>query len=213
MEKLVIVGSGGLAREIKWLVDECNRIEKRWDVLGWISNEKEGTIIAGIPVLGDDEWLLNYQDDINVVIAIGNGLLRRKIAKKYRCNPNISFPNIIAPSACLSDTVNYGCGCIIMSLSSFTVNISIGDFVVCNPGCTVGHDCKIEDFVSINPGANISGNITLKEGTTVGTGACIIQGLTIGNDAIVGAGSTVIRNVPDGCTVVGVPAKPLEKKG
>ena len=44
-------------------------------------------------------------------------------------------------------------------------------------------------------------------GTLVGSGATIIQGVKIGNNAIVAAGAVVIRDVPDGATVMGVPAK------
>lgn len=42
-------------------------------------------------------------------------------------------------------------------------------------------------------------------------GATIIPNLTIGRNVIVGAGSTVIRDVPDGVTVVGSPAKILRQ--
>ncbi len=52
----------------------------------------------------------------------------------------------------------------------------------------------------------------VKDGATIGTGATILCGLTIGERAFVGAGSVVTRDVPDGATVAGNPARPLRRK-
>jgi maltose O-acetyltransferase len=40
-------------------------------------------------------------------------------------------------------------------------------------------------------------------------GAVVIPGIQIGNGAVVGAGAVVIRNVGEGETVAGNPARPL----
>lgn len=49
----------------------------------------------------------------------------------------------------------------------------------------------------------------VKRRAAVGTGAVILPGVTIGVEAVVGAGSVVTRDVPDGATVVGNPAREL----
>ena len=48
---------------------------------------------------------------------------------------------------------------------------------------------------------------TVKTGASIGSNATIIAGVTIGENAMVGAGAVVTRDVPDGATVAGVPAK------
>ena len=209
---IVIIGSGGLAREVRWLLEECNKNQDRWNILGWISKEDPGTIIAGLPVLGDDNWLVNHKDPIDVAVSVGNGSLRKKIVTYLKQNPVITFPTIISPSAELSDSVIMGEGSIVTAKSILTVDIEIGNFFFCNLACTVGHDCRFEDYVTLNPGANISGNVNLGECVTIGTGASIIQGLTIGCNTTIGAGAAVVRDIPSDCTAVGVPAKILEKK-
>ncbi|MEO7299598.1 MAG: acyltransferase [Verrucomicrobiota bacterium] len=50
----------------------------------------------------------------------------------------------------------------------------------------------------------------VKRGASIGSGATLLCGITIGEKAIVGAGSMVTRNVPDGATVAGNPARLLK---
>ena len=52
----------------------------------------------------------------------------------------------------------------------------------------------------------------VKRRAAVGSGAVILPGVTIGVGAIVGAGAVVTRDVPDGVTVVGNPARVLERE-
>ncbi len=209
---LVLIGSGGLAREVRWLVDECNKGQDRWNLLGLVSNEKPGTVISGLSVLGDDKWLIDYDKPIDVAICIGSGIVRKQVAERLIQNPNINFPTIISPSAELSETVVLGKGNIITSKNVLTVDIKTGDFFFCNLACTIGHDCIIRDYVTLNPGVNVSGNVVLGENVTIGTGAAIIQGVAIGDNSTVGAGAVVIDDIDSNCTAVGIPARPLEKK-
>lgn len=210
MADIVIVGSGGFAREVRWLIEECNKDTNEWNILGWVSREKAGTVIDRLPVLGDDDWLIEYKKKINVAISVGDGSLRKKLAEKYKKNCNIIFPNIIAPNALMSNSVKIGYGCIVAAQSIFTVDIKIGDFLISNLGCTVGHDCCIGNYVTLSPGAHVSGCVSIGECSLIGTGANIIEGLEIGSNVFIGAGAAVVRNIPSDSTAVGVPAKKIK---
>ena len=50
---------------------------------------------------------------------------------------------------------------------------------------------------------------TVKRGAAVGSGATILCGVVIGERSTVGAGSVVTKDVPDGATVAGNPARML----
>ncbi len=52
----------------------------------------------------------------------------------------------------------------------------------------------------------------VKRGAAIGSNATLLCGITIGENALVGAGSVVTRDVPDGATVVGNPARILVTK-
>jgi sugar O-acyltransferase (sialic acid O-acetyltransferase NeuD family) len=210
-EKLAILGAGGLGREVLFLLSTLSVKTARYAILGFIDNapELQKKEINKYPVLGDDTWLLNYPGKINVVVAIANAKARKQAIEKLRSNRNIFFPNIIADDARYSDTVTMGKGCIISFSSILTVNISIGDFVIINCNCGIGHDVSIKDFVTLYGSVSVSGNVSIGSGAEVGAGARIIQNKKIGDNAVVGIGSVVIRNVPSNCTVFGVPAKPV----
>ena len=212
MRDIAIIGTGGMAREVRWVIEDLNSNDRKWNICGWVSKDEPGSTVDGLKVLGDDNWLLEHRTPIDVALAVGNGQLRKKISSNLKHNKLISFPTIIARSAEVSKYVSIGEGTIIMNQSLLTVDIEVGDFFLCNYGCTVGHDCKFDDYVTLNSGAHVSGTVSVGECTTIGVGASIIQGLTIGRNSIIGAGAAVIRSIGDNCTAVGVPAKPLEKR-
>lgn len=112
----------------------------------------------------------------------------------------------------LSHSVEIGEGCIICAGSIATVNIHIGNNVIINLDCTIGHDTKIGDYVTVYPSANISGLVTIEEAAEIGTGTQIIQGKRIGEATIVGAGAVVISDLPAKCTAVGSPAKIIKTR-
>lgn len=69
MKDLVIVGSGGFAREVAWLIEENNKEQAEWNILGFVSEDLcEGA--DGYSVLGNDDWLLNTTKPISVVFGM-----------------------------------------------------------------------------------------------------------------------------------------------
>jgi acetyltransferase-like isoleucine patch superfamily enzyme len=83
----------------------------------------------------------------------------------------------------------------------------IGNGVICNTTCIIEHECAVGDFAHIGPGAVLCGNVTIGSLAFVGAGAIIRQGITVGENAMIGAGAVVVKDVPNGVTVKGCPAK------
>ena len=210
MKKIVIYGAGGFAREIIWLIEEINSDSKKWEILGLIEDNLDnfGKEINGYKILGGRDYLKSLSDDIFVVIAIGDGNIRKKIFENF---PNKKYATLIHPNVKLSQTNRIGEGSIICAGCNLTVNIIIGNHSNINLNCTIAHDCQIDDFVSIFPQVAISGNVTVGSNTTIGTGSSVIQNIIIGKDVTVASMSNVTKNIPDESIGLGNPIKIIKK--
>lgn len=212
MKGLIIVGASGFGREVAWLVERINKKEPTWNLLGFVDDNQElhGTMINAYPVLGGCDCLPQYPDAY-VVCAVGAARVRKLIISKItQIAPNTRFAVLIDPSVEKSDLVTVGEGTIICAHTIITVNIAIGKHVIINLDCTVGHDAVLHDYVTVYPSVNISGNTDIGECAELGTGMQIIQGKTVGANAIIGAGAVVVKDIPENCTAVGSPAKPIK---
>jgi len=211
MKKIAIFGAGGFGREVKTIIDSINLISPRFEFIGFFDDGvAKGTFVNNYPVLGGIKELNDLEEELALAIAVGNPSTKFKI-KNNIINPSIYYPNLIHPSVQISnDFVSLGIGNIICAGTIITCNITIQDFVILNLMCTVGHDTVIESYSSFMPSVNISGEVLVKEGVYVGTGAKIINQLEIGQYTIVGAGAVVSKTLPEFCTAVGIPAKPIK---
>jgi sugar O-acyltransferase (sialic acid O-acetyltransferase NeuD family) len=205
--KIAIYGFGGFGREVKNLIEDINEYE----FIGFFDdNSTIENADAKYKILGGIKELNNWPEEISVAVAIGDPTTKKGIVEKI-INTNVNFPNLIHPSV-IGNPNNYtiGKGCIICANNIITVDISIGDFLILNLSCTVGHDTVIKDFCSVMPGVNISGEVELGNCSYIGTGAKIINLVEIGENTIVGAGAVVSKSLPANCTAVGIPAKPIK---
>ncbi len=209
--KIAIIGAGGFGREVKMLIDQINDKEKKYELIGFFDDAFEKKmIINGVPVLGSISDINFLEDELALVIAVGNPKTKKSILNMIT-NKKVIFPTLIHPNVFIGeDGVNIGKGCIICCSNIITVNVTLGDFVILNLMCTVGHDTVIADFSSFMPSVNISGEVNIKEGVYVGTGAKIINLVEIGENSIIGAGALVYKSIPANCTAVGIPAKPVK---
>lgn len=211
MKDLVIIGAGGFGREIKCLIDDINAFssKKIYNILGFIDDAVEpNTLINGMLVLGNLEYLNALKDKPSIVFGIGDPAVKKKMFLKLQ---SFDFPLIIHPSVSVTgDQIQIGKGSIICKGSILTCNIQLEDFVTVNLSCTIGHDSVIKSYTSLMPAVNCSGEVVIEEGVYIGTGAKIINQVAIGDNTIIGAGAVVSKSLPANCTAVGIPAKAIK---
>lgn len=204
MSNLVIVGAGGLGREILTLLRQANQ-----PVRGFF-DDRPATTVLGWPYLGTVADLLASPEQLAVVLAVGDCGAKQRIAEMLAENPALSFPVIRHPSVHWADfqANEAGAGTILTEQVICTTNVRLGCHVLLNLGCTVGHDAVVGDYCSLMPRVNLGGGAVLESGVFVGTGATVLPGVRVGSGVVVGAGAVVTRDVTPGLTVMGVPARP-----
>lgn len=214
MKDIAIFGVGGFGREVLTLIQDINRIKPEWNIIGFFDDGyPKGAEVNGFENLGGVEELNQWdrKKTLAVAIAIGTPSIKKKILSRIK-NNMVDFPTLIHPSVLIGDTnyVEIGKGCIICAANIITTNIKIGDFVILNLACTVGHDTVIKSYAAFMPTCNISGEVVIEEGVYCGTGVKIINQTSIGENTTVGAGAVVTKPLPANCTAVGMPAKPIK---
>ncbi len=208
MHEIMIIGSGGLAKEFYTIIKAINKIEKKYIFLGFADVENEGkVIIDGHKIIGDDDFVIKKFRKSLIVIGIGDTKRRKIISEKFEAN-NFKFPNIIHPTAAGDwENISFGKGNIISANSTFEAHINIGDFNYFNKNTTIGHDVIIGSYCQLNAGANISGSVEIDNCSLIGAGANIYQGVKIENNTTVALGTSIFNNTKSDSTYLGNPGK------
>lgn len=146
----------------------------------------------------------------HVAIAIANSHVREKLSR--RCaDADVILIGVRAANVVIMDDVEIGEGALLSPFVTLTSNIRIGRCFHANLYSYVEHDCVIGDYVTFAPGVHCNGNVMIGDHAYIGSGATIRQGVRIGRGATIGMGAVVTKDVPPDTTVVGNPARVMER--
>lgn len=180
------------------------------ELLGAVDDLREAGPWACTEVLGGLDALVELaKQPLQYVTALGSNEKRRELVERIEALglSDLSPWTLVHPSAHVGPDVTLGVGTLLAPGVIVTTQARIGRHCILNARATVHHDCVLEDFVNLNPGVTLCGNVRVGEGASLGAGATVLEKVTVGRGAVVGAGAVVIRDLPDGVTAVGVPAR------
>ena len=209
--RLLIWGAGGHAKVVADVARSAGHI-----VVGHIDGapQRVGEVAepGGARILYDDISFRRMLETGNVsvdfdAVAMAIGANPIRLAAIEALDGVVAMPSLVHPSATLSPSCRLGAASVVMPHVVVNAAARIGPGAILNTGCVVEHDCVLAEGVHVSPNATIAGGVRIGRLSWIGAGATIIEQRTVGESVIVGAGSVVIRDVGDGLTVVGSPAR------
>lgn len=173
MEKLLIVGAGGLGRMVLEIASE------KYDCYFVDDGFEYGHKICGTEVVGKGKDLKNLRVRFeNLVVAIGNNKIRESIALTAK-ELNYKIPSIISSHAYVSRFCSIGEGSIVFPYACIQNGAKVGNFVVISSLVEIHHDCEMDDFVLVYP------NSTMRAFSKVGRYVKIGSNVSIGNNLVI----------------------------
>ncbi len=207
MKDLIIVGAGGLGKEVLQCVKDINRKGQRWNIKGFIDDNPDAlaNVKCDYQIIGAiKDWQPNNNEVF--VCGIATPKVKEKVTQSLKSKGAV-FETIISPRAYISDFVTIGEGTVILGYS-IGPNVVLGNFTSIM-GSMIGQESVIGDFSTTTGYVNVA-NARLGKRVFVGSHSVILNGRTIGDDVFVCVGSIVMRNVKAGNKVFGNPARRVD---
>lgn len=203
--RLAILGAGGHGRVI---ADAA--LAGDWDEVA-LFDDGGGRTSGPWEVAGSRADLLGRLGDFDgVVVGVGAPPARLTLTREL-AQAGARLAVVIHPRATVSPHAVIGPGSVVFAGAVVNIGARLGQGVIVNTGATVDHDCVLDDGVHAAPGAHLAGGVTVGAETWIGAGAVVREYTAIGARVMVGAGAVVVKPVADGLTVVGNPARPMER--
>lgn len=203
MKELIILGAGPHAREMADIIEQINRVEPTWDLLGFLVPESQvslvGAELSGYSVLDAFAALERFPDAF--------------LVPEYNCGfagfSRGRMASLIAPTAFVASTARVGKGCVIYPNCFVGHDAELGDRVFVLSGSIINHDDRLEDDVTLGSNVSLAGYVHVEAGCYLGQACTIRQQLRLGRGSLIGMGSVVIADVPPDSVMVGNPARRL----
>lgn len=207
MRSLAILGAGGHGR----VVADCAQA-LGWSEITFFDDNPSATSRGPWSLAGTGlDLIARLADFDGIAVCIGNNAVRLDWHRRLIAM-GAAPVTLIHPRATVSAHVELGIGTVVLAGVVINIGTTVGQACIINTGATVDHDNTLADGVHVSPGANLGGGVSVGETSWIGIGAAIREGVAIGERVRVGAGAVVIKSIDDDLTVVGNPARPLDKR-
>jgi sugar O-acyltransferase (sialic acid O-acetyltransferase NeuD family) len=205
---MIIIGAKGFAKELLEVAHQLGRTD-RLVFFDNVSTDLPDQLYGQFSILRTEEEVKAYfkENGNAFALGLGNPKLRKQLCELFESWGG-ELTSLISPKANIgSFGVEIGPGATILAQATITTDVKCGLGLLMYPNALLTHDCQVDDFVELSPGATLLGGVLIGSGAHIGANATVLPQLKIGSNAVVGAGAVVTKNVRDGETVKGIPAR------
>lgn len=204
VKRLIIAGAGGHG---KVLADIADKMEI-YKYIAFLDDNESIKSVMGYPVIGTMDFSDFQKETDEIIVAVGNCHIRKKLQTKYE-SIGIKIATLIHPTAIIGSNVIIDSGTVIMAGVVINCDASIGKGNIINTCASVDHECMIEEFVHISVGTHLCGNVHVGKECWIGAGSVISNNISVCSECMIGAGAVVVKNIEKSGTYVGVPVRVL----
>lgn len=205
---IIILGAGGLAREIaSW--HNTSSEENYTKIVGFMDENLEALNDYDIDqkVLGKIE-LDKIEKNQSIICAIADVNVKEKLFDQL-IKFQTSIFSFVHKSCFIGERTIWGEGLVLLPYAIISCDSRIGNLVFINNGSQIGHDVVIGDFTSIMANVDIGGGAQIGKNVFIGSNAVILPGVKIPDDTRIGAGAVVLKSIKHKGTYFGNPAKKI----
>lgn len=202
MKKIILVGA---------FIEVIELCENSGYVIEGIVDNINDNKYYGYNVIGDDSYLIankeKYLKD-KLVMVPDKPNIREQLYNMYK-KAGFTFETVISEKANISKYAILDEGVVVHDFCNVSANAHIGKCARLNVGANVMHDSFVGDFSVLAPGSVVLGKCKIEKKCYIGANSTILPEKNIGSSSMVGAASVVTKDVEEGKTVIGNPAKEL----
>ncbi|QDP94602.1 acetyltransferase [Microlunatus elymi] len=208
MKSLLLLGAGGLAREVIASVAATGTHR----IVGVLDDNESlhGSQLDGVPVIGHVSQA--PLRDEQLLVCIGAGPARERVVRRLITAgvEQQRFATCIDRGVRIPPGCVVGPGSILLSGVVLTASVTVGAHVVAMPSVVLTHDDVVADFATLAAGVLLGGGVRVGRGAYLGMGSSVRQRLAVGAYATLGMGGVLVDDLPSYETWAGVPARRLD---
>ena len=216
--KIVIIGGKGTAVVVaEQIIDAIERYNYDAEILGFAFDDPDMTQVMEYPILCHSyevrDKFVQFDDVRFLYLLYRSDLIKVRSELRDSFNiPKEKYLNFIHPTAYVARSVQMGFGNIILANCVFNSNAKLGSFNTFNSACLIGHDTVIGNSNFCAAHTCIGSGLDIGDMNFFGINCCVKNMTKMGDKNIVGQCANIVKNVENGITLIGNPAKPLVKQ-